>query len=162
MEQGGAHGTFFWLGSMIERAPEIVIAAAEAGHAIANHTFSHVRLDRIDRDAFFDEVLRTQSLIEELAGDRAVRYLRPPYGATDANTRTYAADLGFSVVMWDVDSNDWRQPGADAISTHVIENARAGSVVVMHDGGGDRTQTVSALETILPELAGMGFELNSL
>jgi peptidoglycan/xylan/chitin deacetylase (PgdA/CDA1 family) len=83
--------------------------------------------------------------------------LRPPYGATDANTRQYAADAGYAVVLWDIDPQDWRRPGAKVIADHVVREAYPGAIVLMHDGGGDRAQSVAALETILRELSQKGY-----
>jgi len=89
--------------------------------------------------------------------DKDVKYLRPPYGATDANTRNYAAALGYAVVMWDIDPQDWRQPGADVIASHIISSVYPGAIVLSHDGGGDRTQTLAAYETVMRELSAQGY-----
>jgi uncharacterized protein YraI len=75
----------------------------------------------------------------------------------DESTRTYAAGLGMKVVLWDVDPMDWREPGAQQIASYVLSNAEPGAIVLMHDGGGDRSQTVTALETILPALEAQGY-----
>jgi peptidoglycan/xylan/chitin deacetylase (PgdA/CDA1 family) len=78
-----------------------------------------------------------------------VRYLRPPYGAADANTRQYAANLGYTVVLWDIDPQDWRRAGPEVIADHVVGEAYPGAIVLLHDGGGERSQTVAALGMIL-------------
>ena len=85
--------------------------------------------------------------------DRDVRCLRPPYGATDANTRNYAVSLGYAVVMWDIDPQDWRNPGSRVIASHIVSSAYPGAIILMHDGGGDRSQTVVALR----ELSAQGY-----
>ena len=74
-----------------------------------------------------------------------------------AATRPYAAELGYATVLWDVDPQDWRRPGTEAIADHVLSHIFSGAIVLMHDGGGDRTQSVAALEIILRELSAKGY-----
>ena len=88
--------------------------------------------------------------------------MRLPYGAADAFTRAYAAELGYEVIMWNIDTLDWSQPGVEAITSAVLNNIYPGAILLFHDGGGDRTQTVSALELILSELSRQGYALLSL
>jgi peptidoglycan/xylan/chitin deacetylase (PgdA/CDA1 family) len=108
------------------------------------------------------QVEETRQIILDIALDlfildRDVRYLRPPYGATDANSRQYAADAGYAIVLWDIDPQDWRRSGAKVIADHVVREAYPGAIVLMHDGGGDRAQSVAALEMILRELSQQGY-----
>ncbi len=158
-----AHGTFFEIGSSAKGRPDLVRAVANAGDYVGNHTYTHISLQNVTRDQFVSESEQTrQTLLAEakdlftLDGD--VRFLRPPYGATDSHTRAYAADLGYQIVMWDVDPMDWRRPGADAISSHIIRNVFPGAIVLMHDGGGERSQTLQALEAVLTELTNRGYK----
>jgi peptidoglycan/xylan/chitin deacetylase (PgdA/CDA1 family) len=88
--------------------------------------------------------------------------MRPPYGATDSFTRAYAAELGYEVVLWNIDTLDWTHPGAEAIASAVVDKVYPGAILLMHDGGGDRTQTVVALEAILRDLTGLGYALEPL
>jgi peptidoglycan/xylan/chitin deacetylase (PgdA/CDA1 family) len=148
-----ARATFFVLGQQAARFPELIEAEVAAGHTVANHTFDHRTLDGIGREAFLEEIRRT----EQALGEVGTRCLRPPYGATDAYTRAYAAELGYQVVLWHIDTEDWRRPGADAIADSVLDAARPGAIVLFHDGGGDRSQTTAALRTILPTLAEQGY-----
>jgi peptidoglycan/xylan/chitin deacetylase (PgdA/CDA1 family) len=148
-----AKATFFVLGQQAKRFPDFIVAEVQAGHAVANHTYDHHTLTGISREAFFKEVQNTEAIL----GDLATKCLRPPYGATDAYTRAYAAELGYSLVMWDIDTRDWSQPGADAIVSTVLTKAFPGAIVLFHDGGGDRSQTVEALETILETLSNQGY-----
>ncbi len=158
-----ARGTFFVIGSYAKLHPDLVRAEANAGHYVGNHTYTHISLQNVSHEVFINESEQTRkTLLSEaqdlfkLDGD--VRYLRPPYGATDSHTRGYAAELGYQITMWDVDPMDWRRPGTEAISSHIIRNAYPGSVILMHDGGGDRSQTVQALEVVLRELSARGYK----
>jgi len=132
---------------------------ATSGHSLQNHTYSHPALNRISREAYVDEVTRTDAAIQAAVGKDAppTSCLRPPYGAIDSNTASIAAELGKSIVMWDVDPQDWRQPGADQITQHIVSHAYPGAIILMHDGGGRRTQTVAALRTVLAELSARSF-----
>lgn len=105
--------------------------------------------------------MASNGIVTPPAGHR-YRYYRPPYGAVDANTDAYADALGYKVVGWDLDPKDWRRPGADAISSLVIQRAFPGAIVVLHDGGGGSQQTVAAVETILEELSGQGYVFRAL
>ena len=157
-----AKGTFFVLGVNVQTMPEFTRRAALEGHSIANHTMSHASLQGIDHDAFFNEVTAAQSILDELAGAASTRCLRPPYGATDSFTRAYAAELGYALVLWDVDPRDWARPGVDEIVSAIREGSGPSKIILMHDGGGDRTQTVAALEQVLAQLSDFGYEFKPL
>lgn len=151
-----ARATFFVIGSQVRPRAGLVARAAAEGHAIANHTWSHPRLGGIGSGAFWQQIGWTQTVVAEVAG-RVPTCLRPPYGSTDRNTVPWAAQFGLRVVMWDVDPQDWRTPGASAIASRVVNNVRPGSVVLLHDGGGSRQQTVNALGSILVQLSARGY-----
>jgi peptidoglycan/xylan/chitin deacetylase (PgdA/CDA1 family) len=153
----GASANFFAVGQQIAAQRETVQTTANAGHVFGNHTYSHASLDGIGRDAFFDEVLAAQAAIDAVAPAAATSCLRPPYGATDAYTRAFAAELGYTVMLWTVDTNDWQRPGAQAIADEITRNATAGAVILMHDGGGDRSQTVAGLDIALASLSASGY-----
>ena len=154
-----APATFFALGAQITRYPELTATLATNGHSLQNHTYSHPALNRISREVYIDEVARADAAIREAVGDAALptTCLRPPYGAIDNATASIAAELGKTIVMWDVDPQDWRQPGAQQIAQHVLANAYPGAIILMHDGGGQRSQTVAALRTVMAELAARSF-----
>ena len=155
----GAQGTFFALGEQITRYPELTATLAGNGHSLQNHTYTHPALNRISREAYVNEVTRADAAIRAAVGEEALptSCLRPPYGAIDSATASIAAELGKSIVMWDVDPQDWRQPGASQIARHILSNAYPGAIILMHDGGGGRSQTVAALRTVMEELAARNF-----
>ena len=159
-----ATATFFVLGGQVMLFPEVVAEAAQQGNEIENHTASHVWLTKVSRDEFISEVTRTDEAIHAAAGDRVdpIRCLRPPYGALDERTSAIAAEMGKKIVMWDVDPQDWRRPGAEQIAQHILAHARPGAILLMHDGGGDRQQTIAALEMVLAELTARGFVFRGL
>jgi peptidoglycan/xylan/chitin deacetylase (PgdA/CDA1 family) len=91
-----------------------------------------------------------------------VRCLRPPYATVDAASAARVRALGLRLVLWDIDTNDWLRPGAGVIAARVLGRVRSGDVVLFHDGGGDRTQTVAALEQVLATLSARGFRFSAL
>ncbi|MCY4455888.1 MAG: polysaccharide deacetylase family protein [Chloroflexi bacterium] len=155
----GAPATFFVLGLNATRYPEIVERMVAAGHEAENHTFDHIWLDKAPRDLFVSQVTAADDALHAAAGGRVdpIACLRPPYAAMNEHTRGLAAELGKSIVLWSVDTQDWRRPGEDQIASHVLSNARPGAIILMHDGGGERSQTVAALDAVLEGLTGRGY-----
>lgn len=161
MRANNAQATFFVLGQNAEQLPDLIRAQAADGHYVANHTFDHFTLDGISQQGFIEEVQRTEQVLLNITSDLftidgRVRYLRPPYGATDNNTRQFAASLGYAVVLWTIDPQDWQRPSTDQIVSHILSHVYPGAIVLMHDGGGDRSQSAEALRRLLPQLAAQG------
>lgn len=161
-----AQATFFVIGRHVQRAPAALRTVAEAGHCIANHTHIHRSLRGLAAEEFVAEVRSAEEAVRAALGAQAPpagcgALLRPPGGRADAATFAAAADLGYTVVLWDIDPKDWRRPGADAIAETVLRRAFPGAVVVLHDGGGSQ-QTVAAVETILRELTSRGYVFHAL
>ncbi|MBX3000647.1 MAG: polysaccharide deacetylase family protein [Caldilineaceae bacterium] len=148
-----AKATFFVVGRAAQASPATIKAIYEAGHGVGNHSWSHRKLVGLSAKTFSDEMVSTSNAI----GSYAASCMRPPYGATDASTYSYSTNLGYSVVLWSIDPVDWKRPGVNAIANHVLNRAFPGAIVVLHDGGGDRSQTVAATEIILRELSAQGY-----
>ena len=147
-----ARATFFVVGSLAQAYPDIIERIAAEGHTIANHTWNHEDLAGLSRAAFDETISRTQMVL----GDLAVPCLRPPYGSIDAFTRDWASDHGLSLLMWDASPSDWLRPPAEEIADYIVKWARPGVVLLMHDGGGDRSTTVQGLDMALERLADRG------
>jgi peptidoglycan-N-acetylglucosamine deacetylase len=124
----------------------------EAGHAIGNHTWDHPRLASLAEDQIRDELVRTSEAIADTTG-RAPELFRPPFGDTDATVERVAVELGMRQVLWDVDAQDWQEPGAEAVLRR-LRAAAPGAVVLLHDGGGDRSPTVAAVARYLRDVPG--------
>jgi peptidoglycan/xylan/chitin deacetylase (PgdA/CDA1 family)/glycine betaine/choline ABC-type transport system substrate-binding protein len=151
-----AQAVFFAIGQQIGGSRAIVDRMVAEGHRLGNHSWSHPSLAGLSRPAFDQEIGRTQEAIAAVTGSGA-SCLRPPYGAMDSQTRAWAAEAGMEVVLWDIDPQDWARPGVASIVGSVVNYARPGDVVLFHDGGGNREQTVAALEQILAQLSDRGF-----
>lgn len=163
----GVPATFFVVGEHVVEHPDVVGGLEDEGFELGNHTFKHADLAASgwQRDL---EVSMTDAAIVGAAGVRP-RFFRPPYsGGPKSITRAYAADLaatldpGHLVVLSNYDSDDWRQPGVSQIVRNATPPGRKGGVVLFHDGGGDRSQTVAALKRLVPRLEQRGFTFASL
>ncbi|WP_374927782.1 polysaccharide deacetylase family protein [Kytococcus sedentarius] len=145
-------GTFFVVGNAAQRNPKVLRSLLAQGHVVANHSFSHPVLTRQSPAAVRQQLQRT---------DRAIggsRCYRPPYGAVNRTVDTVAGSLGIRYsVLWNVDSNDWRRPGVRTITNTVVRTTRPGSIILMHDGGGNRSQTVAALDQSITRLKKQGY-----
>lgn len=158
LAQYKAKATFFCIGRNAERYPNWVDAAYNAGHSIANHTYSHPVLTNLNKQGVQNEIRRAEQSYRGLG----VKVLRPPYGATNAYVRAYAAELGYRTILWDIDPRDWSRPGVQAIVGNVLRFARSGAVALFHDGGGERSQTVAAIRILLGELKARGYSFASI
>ncbi|GAC1380119.1 MAG: hypothetical protein NVSMB4_09140 [Acidimicrobiales bacterium] len=156
-----ATATFFAEEAALERRSDAIRTAAAAGHAVGISEPPHDATSTIGSETLFRTAARTQESLAPLLS-RTPTCLVAPYGAYDAGTRQRAAQAGLKVVIPDVDPQDWRKPGADAISADIIQNAHAGSIILLHDGGGDRNQTVVAVGKVLDILIARGFGFSAI
>lgn len=150
------HATFFVVGRQATAFPELVRAEAATGNEVENHTWSHANLRF---RSFYDasaEIAGTADEVLLLTG-RAPRYLRPPYGSVNDWVRKEAASQDEQIVLWTVDPRDWARPGVRAIDASVLSTVRNRSIILMHDGGGRRDQTLLALRTVIPTLERRGY-----
>ena len=156
LSQYGVHATFFEVGQMVAAHPSSTSQVYRQGNSVQNHTWSHPDLRKLTAAQFADQVSATDRQIRSHTGYLPC-CLRPPFGAVDATVRARAAGLGKKIALWTVDPRDWSRPGATAIRNRVLSQVRPGSVVLLHDGGGDRSQTVAALGGILRTLKAKGY-----
>lgn len=161
LEQHGGFATFFALGPNVNAFASEVGQLHGQGHAFQNHTWNHASLDSVTPTVFYDEVESTQQAIYAATGEWPI-CLRPPYGATNEQTFQLSAEMGLEIALWDIDTQDWRLPGVDAITNHILTSAFPGAIILMHDGGGDRTQSVAALQQALPILQEQGYKFGVL
>jgi peptidoglycan-N-acetylglucosamine deacetylase len=165
LSQYDARATFCLIGTNAERYPELVRRIAGEGHALCDHTMHHdERLPSLpveDREA---EIVDCQDAILAAAPDARVPYFRAPAGAfSSANdqdsVQRIAARNGMQPLAWSIDTEDWTRPGVDAIVS-AVQQAGDHDVVLLHDAGGDRQQTLTALEQVLPWLTEQGYQFD--
>jgi peptidoglycan-N-acetylglucosamine deacetylase len=158
-----AHGTFFVLGRKAEETPELVRALLKAGNEVGNHSFSHPRFTKTDEITRELELERTTLNLDLLGYPNTGRLFRPPYSAYDSRLVQYLSHTRRKLVLWSVDSGDWRGLKAPAIVKNVLSRVRNGAIVIFHDGDetgrANRHPTVAALAQILPALKAAGYRM---
>ncbi|MFE2028839.1 polysaccharide deacetylase family protein [Streptomyces hygroscopicus] len=152
LRAGGAKATFFIWGQHAEQYPDLLRAEQAAGMWIANHTMTHPHLTQIGEPAAYNEIAGAQNTIQRVTGQTPALF-RPPYGETNAQVRSDEARLGLTEVLWSVDSQDWNGASTQQI-VQAAATMRAGSIILMHDGG--YQTTVGAVPQILSGLAARG------
>lgn len=150
LEKNGVCATFFVLGSRIEGHEDMLTRMDELGCEIGNHSFSHADLTRLSKADCQRELSDTDAEIRRVTGHEA-SVVRPPYGYYN---KTVMSAAERPLILWTVDTNDWRGKAPGEIADYVIQQAKEGSVILMHD---QQTQTADAMEMIIPTLIEEGF-----
>lgn len=157
LEEQRVRGTFFVVGRQARRHAALVRRISAAGHLVGSHGMSHARFSELPVARVRSELLRSRQLLRETTGV-ASSWVRPPYGAMNGTAWREMHRLRARVVLWDVDPRDWERPGPKTIAERVVARVRPGSIVLLHDGGGDRSQTIRALPLIIERLRERGYE----
>jgi peptidoglycan/xylan/chitin deacetylase (PgdA/CDA1 family) len=156
LEKHRVTATFSMIGIEVDAHPGVAREVAAAGHAIANHTWTHPDLALLTPVAVADQMNRTTSAIHHVTG-RVPTLFRAPYGAWSPAVFRRCAQTGMTPLDWSVDPRDWSRPGVASIVDNIMGNTRTGSIILEHDGGGDRSETVAALKIVLPRLLAAGY-----
>ncbi|MBP2650269.1 MAG: polysaccharide deacetylase [Firmicutes bacterium] len=146
--------TFFMGGSWAKRHPDIVKNIAEAGHELGNHTYSHPHPNDISKEANKEQIIKNETLIKEITGIKTVLYA-PPYGEFNDMVLSAADELGYTTIMWSIDTIDWKKPPEDVIIKRVMGKIHNGAIILMHP----TEPTLKALPTLIRELKQRGFEI---
>jgi len=157
----GARATFFALGEEVVQRPQVVHDLAAAGMEVENHGQRHANMAQLGPQALQRVIADGASTIAKETHAQPL-YLRPPFGSQSARVRSTAQAAGERVVIWSVDTRDWANPGVATIVQRVLQGAAPGAVILLHDGGADRSQTVAATRQIVPSLQGEGYRLVTL
>jgi peptidoglycan/xylan/chitin deacetylase (PgdA/CDA1 family) len=156
LQRENVPGTFFELGVQAKRYPALSAKVVQAGMLVGNHTFDHALLTRMKFTAIQSDIARGADAIRSATGTRTA-WFRPPYGAVNKNVWAASRGAKEGLVLWDVDALDWTRPGVPKIVSNVMKGMGRASIVLMHDGGGDRSQTIAALPRIISNLKAQGY-----
>jgi peptidoglycan/xylan/chitin deacetylase (PgdA/CDA1 family) len=155
LERAGARATFFLVGELCEKSPELVRAIAAGGHELGNHGYTHRPFPKLGGRELASELLRTQSLLPMTRRGRAL--VRPPYGAVSPASLLTCARNGFTTVLWSLNSGDWKRRSAREVErTFTDHTAAPGEIVLLHEG---QSWTLNALPAIVGQLKKAGNEL---
>jgi len=146
------HGTFFLIGEQVRGNESLVRRELRDGNAVGNHTFTHANVS----GGGLQQLVSTQGAIHRAAGYTPCLF-RAPYGAVSGTIIGQARGLGLDTIGWDVDPRDWSRPGTDAIYSRIVSAAGRESIILMHDGGGPRDETVAALPRVIATLRHRGY-----
>lgn len=158
LKENNIKATFFIIGENVELYGDgIIKRIIEEGHEIGNHTFTHPHTKGAEDESFYEEVRRTHTLMLEKYGYE-MKLFRPPEGYIDAKVKKIAEELGYSIVLWSVDTKDWNCTKKDTIVKNVSVHASGGDIILMHDYVSRRGYTIPALKAIIPRLKSNGLE----
>ena len=152
LRKHNAHATFFVLGMQVAQYPELVTLEKASGHRVGNHTWDHKLLTK----------LPAAKVRQEIDSGIKSKCFRPPARDTNAAVEAVAAANHQRQVLWDVDTKDWMKPGIAKIYHAIMSGARPGAIILLHDGGGNRSETVTALDEALTKLTQQGYTYRSL
>jgi peptidoglycan/xylan/chitin deacetylase (PgdA/CDA1 family) len=158
LEQAHVQATFFSIGKMERYFSESTVREIGDGDVIGDHTETHPFLARLSAHEQYEELFEQIARVELLGGPRPDLF-RPPYGSFNANTLRELKALHLLMVLWSVDTDDYRQPGVSVIVERALAGAKPGAIILMHDAGGLREQTIAALPLIIRGMRARGFHL---
>lgn len=145
------------IGKQIEQNPDIAAAVHAAGHEIGNHTETHPYLTKLQPDEAREELALAEERIRRITG-QAVRVFRPPFFVIDDTILAIMRERGYPCIgAVNPETRDWETPGVEYILSHTRDEITSGSVLLFHDGYGDRSQTVEAVRILVAELAEEGY-----
>ena len=148
--------TFSMIGQSVAANRGLAREVADAGHKIVNHTWTHANLPSLNEAQLTVQINQANDVIQNATG-RHLDMFRAPYGAWSPTVLRYCEQMRMTPLDWSVDPRDWSLPGVAAIVDNIMDNTRTGSIILEHDGGGNRSETVAALKIVLPRLLDKGF-----
>ncbi|AET68348.1 putative xylanase/chitin deacetylase [Desulfosporosinus orientis DSM 765] len=157
LKEKDVHATFFILGDAGQLYTDLLKRIAKDGHEIGNHGFNH----DYQQIHLVEEINKTDNIVFSATGSHTL-YYRPPGGLVSQTQLATIKQHGHIVALWSVDSKDWMNPGVKPIQNNVLKNVFPGSIILMHDGGYQRTQTVKSLGPIIDELKARGYRFATL
>jgi len=156
LERYGARATFFVVGYNVEEWQDTVRRTISLGSEVANHTWNHPGLTNISNQRIREELRTTSAIIEQVSGFPPPPFFRPPFGLTDRRVAGVSAELGYAIITWTLDTRDWEVRNADAVYNIIMNRAKEGSIILMHD---THITTAAAMERVIPELIARGYQL---
>ncbi|MCX7625424.1 MAG: polysaccharide deacetylase family protein [Candidatus Sumerlaeaceae bacterium] len=151
LKSKGVRATFFLLGDSVRAYPQLVKQLADAGMELGNHSDSHRQFTKLGSDAIAEELRRNEERIRTVVPDVSMKVMRPPYGAYNSVVMRVAEQMGYKVILWDVDTNDWRRRTTEQMVSTIVNNARDGSIILMHDRYETSLQTTARIIDVLED-----------
>ena len=163
MKEEGVTGTFFVLGNLIEKNGDLIKRMAEEGHTVANHTFSHKNMTKVDSyEDFCAELQRLEIAYKSLTGEDMPKYYRPPEGVFDERTMKFAKDAGYKTIFWSFAYADWdnnKQMSPERAKAKIMENIHNGAVILLHPTSATNAEIIG---DVIRELKQEGYRFGSM
>jgi peptidoglycan/xylan/chitin deacetylase (PgdA/CDA1 family) len=156
LKKNNVKATFCMLGNNVGPYRKTAKRLVREGHRLCNHSRNHPDFTTLSNSAARQQIVYTQGKIREVTG-RSPKVFRFPYGASNSRVRTVVRGQGLRILGWTVDTEDWSRPGSSVIVRRAVNGTRPGGVILMHDGGGNRAQTVAALDKVIKKLKAKGY-----
>ena len=157
LKNHGIKATFFVIGQNAEKHPEILQMIAADGHEIANHTYDHKSIYKLDSGALINDVRHCSDVIEKITGKRPELF-RPPEGYMNDTIAHQMKGQGYNVILWRVDTYDWKGRSTSDIFQSVTKSVKCGDIILMHDYIWRKSNTAEAIDRLIPYLKGIGYE----
>ncbi len=161
LKKDNVKATFFMLGSLAKKHPKLARRVADSGHQIANHSYSHANLAQARNGVVVREISYGQKALRRATGVTPT-WFRAPGGNLSSAAARAVREADLRIVTWSVDPQDWRKPKPGPLARDVIEAVEPGSIILLHDGGGDRSATIKALPWIIHQLERDGYSFVTL
>lgn len=156
LERNQIKATFFVVGNIIEKHPATVRLVISKGHELGNHSYSHQKMTSENPSFIRSEIEKTDQLLRQLGVKEEIHF-RAPYGRKFLVLPYLLAKMNKKNILWNVNPNDYKALNSEVIENYVLEHVSPGSIILLHDGGGDRSRTVTATESLIKKLAEKGY-----
>lgn len=157
--------TFFVVGERAAKHPDLLRRIVSEGHIVGNHSYNHPVFSKLSINKFQSQIWQTDEVIRRIAGISPL-LIRPPYGELLPQQVRWGKGMGFTIVNWDVDSEDWRKnPSSSKVLANIRKTLQPGSIVLQHAGGGEGQSlagTIDALPVLIEQLQGKGYDMVTL
>lgn len=155
LERYNARATFFVVGNRVEQRQDIVIRTVNLGSEIAGHSWAHCNFNRLSEEEISENITETSAVIESVLGS-SVNFFRPPFGAINERGARVSYELGYAIINWTADTQDWKYRDANTVFNAVMNLAEDGAVILLHD---IHSTTADAMELAIPALVARGYQL---
>ena len=162
LSEYGVKATFFIVGENAEEHPDLIIDEIAGGHEIGCHTYSHSFINKLNSDQMKSELTKSESVMSSIC-DYKINYVRPPGGIYGDTFCTISEKFGYKIVLWSVDTCDWKRPSSEYIVNVINAEVGPGDIILMHDYvAGGPSSTPYALKSVIPSLLENGYEFVTL
>lgn len=164
LKKHNVKATFFVIGKLAEKHPDMVKRIVREGHVLGNHTYNHAQLKKLPMDKFIEDIEKSEAALSPLAG-YTPRLIRPPYGAVTDDELAWLKEEGYLTVNWNIDPEDWRGVSGEQVLKRSMEGAKPGAIILMHCAtgpDGSLQGTIDALPELISGLRAKGYELVTL